>query len=303
MIDSLAYIGITSPRAEDWLTFGPEILGLEVAGRGLDGAVRLRMDDFVHRIVVQPGARDDLAHLGWAVADGSALEATAAALEKAGIAVERGNAKLAALRAVKELAAFVDPFGFRHELAVGLATGNSPFRPGRPISGFVTGSGGLGHAVLIVPDMSQALRFYTDVLGFRLSDRISERGMNLAFLHCNQRHHSIAFAAIPGLVGMHHLMLEVGSLDDVGAGLELCRARGLSLTMDLGRHPNDEMTSFYVRSPSGFEVEYGFGGRLVDDTSWVVRDYDAMSTWGHEPPAAPLAPGILRTFAAPGSPR
>lgn len=299
MIDSLAYVGFRSPRAEAWLAFGPEVLGLEVAGRGPDGAVRLRMDAAAQRIVVHPGERDDLAYLGWAVAGPAALEATVRAVEKQGIAVERGDAELAALRAVTDVAWFVDPFGFRHELAVGLATASTPFRPGRPIAGFVTGAGGLGHAVLILPDTAEALRFYGDALGFRLSDRIDEHGMHLTFLHCNPRHHSIAFAAVPGAAGMHHLMLEVASLDDVATGLEICKARGLTLAMDLGKHPNDEMTSFYVRSPSGFEIEYGFGGRLVDDATWVVGHYDVMSLWGHEPPATPLLPGILRPFAPP----
>jgi hypothetical protein len=61
--------------------------------------------------------------------------------------------------------------------------------------------------------------------------------------------------------------------------------------------PNDAMTSFYVRSPSGFEIVYGFGGKLVDDASRVVEDYDVPSSWGHQPPPTPLAPGILRPFA------
>ncbi|HBZ72441.1 MAG TPA: glyoxalase, partial [Deltaproteobacteria bacterium] len=60
----------------------------------------------------------------------------------------------------------MDPFGFRHELAWGQLARPSSFRPGRAISGFVTGRGGLGHAVLIVPDLERAQAFYTGVLGF-----------------------------------------------------------------------------------------------------------------------------------------
>ena len=40
--------------------------------------------------------------------------------------------------------------------------------------------------------------------------------------------------------------------------------------MTLGRHTNDLMTSFYVRTPSGFEIEYGTGGLVVDDDTWQV---------------------------------
>jgi hypothetical protein len=55
------------------------------------------------------------------------------------------------------------------------------------------------------------------------------------------------------------------------------------------------MFSFYVRTPSGFEIEYGSGGRLIDTTRpWTTGRYDATSYWGHKPPAEPLFPGILR---------
>ena len=67
-----------------------------------------------------------------------------------------------------------------------------PFTPGRPMSGFVTGEQGLGHVVLIVPDLAAAEAFYTDVLGFRLSDSV-EAGLSLRFLHCAghaARHHT-----------------------------------------------------------------------------------------------------------------
>ena len=53
------------------------------------------------------------------------------------------------------------------------------------------------------------------------------------------------------------------------------------------------MTSFYVRTPSGFEIEYGTGGLVVDDDTWEVGEHHAQSIWGHKPPAEPLVPGIL----------
>jgi hypothetical protein len=56
------------------------------------------------------------------------------------------------------------------------------------------------------------------------------------------------------------------------------------------------MTSFYVRTPSGFEIEYGTGGLMVDDDSWQVATHDSQSIWGHKPPAEPVLPEILRPF-------
>jgi extradiol dioxygenase len=277
MIKNLAYIGFTSPAAEEWRSFGPEVLGAELASDGPDGAVRLRVDDAVHRMTIHPGERNDLAYLGWEVDD---LAATIATVEAAGLTVKDG--------------AFVDPFGFRHELVTAVERGE-PFTPGRAMSGFVTGAQGLGHVVLIVPDLASGVAFFTDVLGFRTSDTV-EDGVSLQFLHCAgraARHHTVALASAPGMVGMHHLMLEVTTLDDVGTALDIVNQRKMRLAMTLGRHTNDLMTSFYVRTPSGFEIEYGTGGLVVDDDTWEVAEHHSQSIWGHKPPAERLFPGIL----------
>jgi hypothetical protein len=104
------------------------------------------------------------------------------------------------------------------------------------------------------------------------------------------------------MAGLHHLMLEVADMDDVGRAYDVVRQRDLPLAMDLGRHTNDLMTSFYVRSPSGFEIEYGTGGVLVDDRTWEVATYDAGSIWGHHPPpSGALFPGILRPIETQGA--
>ena len=294
MITALSYVGFASPHAAAWRTFGPEVLGAELTEPGPDGAVRLRVDDRDARIVVHPGDHEQLAYLGWDAGDAAGLAAAIDRLEAAGTAVT-SDPEAAAQRRVAAVASFTDPFGFPHELSYGLAAGG-PFVPGRPISGFVTGAGGLGHVVLIVPDLDAAAAFYGDVLGFKHSDDI-EQGLKIRFLHCNARHHTVALAHVPGMVGMHHLMLEVGSIDDVGTGLDIVNERRIPLAMTLGRHTNDHMTSFYVRTPSGFEIEYGTGGLLVDDATWEVATLDAQSTWGHKPPAdGRLFPQILAPF-------
>lgn len=80
-------------------------------------------------------------------------------------------------------------------------------------------------------------------------------------------------------------MLEVSSLDDVGSTHDVCLERGVPIVSSLGRHTNDHMTSFYLETPAGFQIEYGTGGRLIDDRTWQVQTYDAASTWGHRAPA------------------
>lgn len=300
MISSFAYVGFTSPAAGEWRAFGAEVLGGQLVDRA-DGAVALRVDGRAERIVVHPGEADDVAYLGWDCGDADGLDAAVARLRAAGLQIA-DEPDVAVVRHVAALASFTDPFGFRHELTHGLAEAD-PFVPGRPMSGFLTGDQGLGHMVVIVPDLDAGMRFYTEVMGFLLSDHIELHGgaMSLRFLHCNARHHTLALTAVPGLVGIHHLMLEVNEVDDVGRALDIVNERGMSLAMTLGRHTNDLMTSFYVRTPSGFEIEYGAGGRHIDDATWQVETYDAISLWGHKPPSEPLVPGILRPVAAVGA--
>ena len=125
---------------------------------------------------------------------------------------------------------------------------DTPFQPTRNISGFRTGAQGLGHAVLMVADFDKALSFNMNLLGFRISDFM--RGpLNAAFLHVNTRHHSLALFEHPKRLVLHHLMMELYSLDDVGQGYDRALGAQDRVAVSLGRHHNDYMTSFYMRSP------------------------------------------------------
>jgi len=101
---------------------------------------------------------------------------------------------------------------------------------------------------------------------------------------CGVQHiHTVAVGAMAPVVGLHHIMIEVKDLNDVGTTYDLCRKQGLQFAMDLGRHSNDRMLSFYVRTPGGFEIEYGWGGLLIDDSTWQVLRLPLPSFWGHNP--------------------
>ena len=52
----------------------------------------------------------------------------------------------------------------------------------------------------------------------------------------------------------------------------------------LGKHTNDHMVSFYCHSPSGLTIEYGWGGREVDNATHQIGSYASPSYWGHRPP-------------------
>ena len=74
-------------------------------------------------------------------------------------------------------------------------------------------------------------------------------------------------------------MLEVTELDDVGHCIDLCDENDVDVLLSLGRHSNDLMTSIYISTPSGLQIEYGWGGLRVDDLTWVARTNHHPSIW------------------------
>ena len=101
--------------------------------------------------------------------------------------------------------------------------------------------------MLTVENIDPMMAFYADVLGFGLSDYIV-RPFRAYFFHVNARHHSLALIET-GRNGMHHLMVELFSLDDVGQAYDVAMTQQDRVSVTLGRHTNDFMTSFYAEDP------------------------------------------------------
>lgn len=285
-VSALGYIGVGVSSQSDWASFA-DLLGLMPGAAGPDRSVRYRMDDQAWRIALHDDASDDCLYLGFDCGNQARFEAVLARLDRAGIAWQR-DADLATVRGVMGLASLTDPDGVPIELYYGPRVAPEvPFRSPQPLARFMTGANGLGHVIVNAADPAASVSFYIDVLGLALSDRIlfeAAPGMviPLTFLHCNERHHTIAIAPKPpGAKRIHHLMLEVPGIDDVGLAIDRVMKAGLEISATLGRHSNDLMISFYVRTPSGFEIEYGCEGLAVNQATWAVADHTAISVWGH----------------------
>jgi 3,4-dihydroxy-9,10-secoandrosta-1,3,5(10)-triene-9,17-dione 4,5-dioxygenase len=291
-IRSLGYLRIEATDMGRWREFALKVLGM-VEGKGsTPGALYLRMDDFPARLVIVPGSADRLQASGWEAATEAELEEVAKRLASAGVAYVEGSAEDLAERRVTGLIRFEDPSGNTLEVFHGAALEHrrvvSPYG-----HRFVTEEQGLGHVVLSTSDDEAALHFYRDVLGFRLRDSMRlppqfvgrpEDGPPawLRFFGCNPRHHSLAFLPMPTPSGIVHLMVEVENTDDVGLTLDRALRRKVPMSATLGRHVNDLMLSFYMKTPGGFDVEFGCEGRQVSDEDWIARESTAVSLWGHD---------------------
>ncbi len=291
-VTQLAYLGLEVSDLAGWETFATGILGLAHNGTDTHGTTFLRMDEHHHRFALHPGPRDDLALAGWQARNVDDLRVIAERLGAMGVPVTWGDAAEARQRRVAAFIRLRDPSGIDTEVCCGpLVEAERPFRSPRDIAGFEASDLGLGHIVLAVDDYDASMRFYCDGLGLRVSDFIdldmgATEATRVAFLHCGPRHHSVAIAQVAAPKRLHHFMLQVRQLRDVGSTFDRCRDAAVPITMELGCHTNDRMVSFYARTPSGFQVEYGCGGREIDDDTWQVEVYQAASTWGHRAPAA-----------------
>ncbi|APE11779.1 2,3-dihydroxybiphenyl 1,2-dioxygenase [Rhodococcus sp. 2G] len=291
-IRSLAYLRIGATDVPAWREYGLKVLGM-IEGKGTHAAaLYLRMDDFPARLVIEPHESDTLLVSGWETANAADLQSVRDSLSAAGVPFKEGTAEQLADRRVDELIVFQDPSGNTLEAFHGAALEHrrvvSPYG-----HKFVTGEQGLGHVVLSTRDDEESLRFYRDVLGFRLRDSMrmppqmvgrpaDGKPAWLRFFGCNPRHHSLAFLPIPTPSGIVHLMIEVENSDDVGLALDRALRKKVKMSATLGRHVNDKMLSFYMKTPGGFDVEFGCEGLQVEDDDWIARESTAVSLWGHD---------------------
>lgn len=286
----MGYVLVESMKLEAWQAFARDSLGVHVDMPDAD-TVALRVDDRARRIVVSRGPAEDLTAIGWQVDDEGVLDVARHRLRQRGAELQPGNAEEAARRGVRAFWRVVGPKRISVELFVEPLCTHSPLV--MKSSGFVTGASGLGHVAITTREPEAMLAFWREVFDARISDQIEDRidGMDLefAFLRLNERHHSIATASTrklrmdPLRTRIHHLNLQAASLEDVTQAYLRCRATGCELANSIGQHPNDKELSFYVVSPSGFEIELGWNPIHVTEEGWVPRTYRGISLWGHRP--------------------
>jgi 3,4-dihydroxy-9,10-secoandrosta-1,3,5(10)-triene-9,17-dione 4,5-dioxygenase len=289
-ICALGYVRVRVTDMERWRAFAGEEIGFAFGEGPEEGALYLRIDERPARIILLPGDKDRLEAVGFEVPDAAGLAAVREAVEAAGVGTKPLGQDLLDIRRVEDAIAFEAPGGSPIEVFHGAALDHSPVAA--PYGNrFVAGQLGLGHAVLPTPDIDGTYDFFKNVLGFfsRGSFRLPqmpgmpEGPVRMRFMGVNPRHHSLAIfpsveASGPGLV---HVMVEVETLDEVGRALDRVIANGSHVTVTLGRHTNDKMVSFYVRTPGGWDLEVGCDGYMVDQESYSAEEITADSYWGH----------------------
>ncbi|MFD5536303.1 VOC family protein [Streptomyces sp. NPDC127079] len=286
----LGYLVIETNRFADWRRFGTDAIGMH--RDDLDaGLMRFRLDDQECRFLLRRGPAEDVVVTGWHLDDHSTFEQIEARIRAHGVPLVEGTAEEAALRGVERLLRFPGPKGITQEIYTTAVKSAEPLR--MLASGFITGDSGMGHIAITSTKPAQLRGYFNTVFDARLTDSIDETisgvKLKIRFLRVNERHHSIAIAAVRGLpidpvrTRVQHLNIQAATLDDVARSYQRVHELGFDMALSIGQHTNDKELSYYARTPSGFEWEVGWNPIVIDETTWQPTTHQGISIWGHTP--------------------
>lgn len=137
----------------------------------------------------------------------------------------------------------------------------------------------ISHIVLHSPDHQAAVKFFCDVLGFRVSDWL---GDFMCFLRCNSAHHRLAI--LPGPPCLNHVAYDMVNADAMLRGVSHLKQQGIDIRWGPGRHTAGDNTFSYFVTPGGFAVEYTAELEEVDFEAHEARVHEpgprVMDQWG-----------------------
>ncbi|MQP68253.1 oxidoreductase [Niveispirillum sp. SYP-B3756] len=182
----------------------------------------------------------------------------------------------------RALTSFGGGYGFRFfgkdgmtfEVSAGVERG-----PFRPVAAKEALPEKISHIVMHSPDHNGMVKFFCDVLGFRVSDWL---GDFMCFLRCNEWHHRIAI--LPGPPCLNHVAYDMADMDAMMRGVGKLKRKEVDLRWGPGRHTAGNNTFSYFTTPAGFAVEYTAELERVDEETWVATVHapspDVMDQWG-----------------------
>jgi 2,3-dihydroxy-p-cumate/2,3-dihydroxybenzoate 3,4-dioxygenase len=261
-----------------------EVVGLQYVGTGAEGEVLLRCDHDHHNVALHAAGSAGLRCAGFMLQDMAQFEPLLVRLDEAGIEAHEMSPDACASRKQKRAVRIFEPnVGAVIEFYVPEDDSARPFKP------TVARIQRLGHVVFNTPEPEAALRFWRDVLNFKVSDAVGDM---ITFLRCwpNPYHHGIGIGKF-SKHSLHHVNFMVTEVDDVGRALNRLRKAGSDVVFGPGRHPASDSLFLYFLDPDGLTMEYSFGMEAFPETH------------AREARTLPLAPEWLDAWGSIRDPR
>lgn len=277
-LHDVAYARIGCSDVQASVRFAVEEVGLELV-REEEGRFYVRSSDVDHELVFFQGDPHDHV-MAFEVDDDAALARAVEVLRDNRFEVTVGSDALAAERRVAGLVQFADPSGNRIELVSRPHVSGVRCRLSRD-----AGIESFSHVGLNSRDPASDERFWTEIGGARVSDRIGDAPL----LRIDPVHHKIALFPAPR-PGIQHLNFQVDSIDDVMRAWYRLRDR-VPIAFGPGRHATSGAMFLYFRGPDGLIYEYSHGVRIIDDEArYRPRQFPAIPSsfcvWGAVPDIA-----------------
>jgi catechol 2,3-dioxygenase-like lactoylglutathione lyase family enzyme len=233
---------LTTPDLERMVDYFTGIVGLGVAAREKNKAI-LATKSGLEAIVLERGGAVEAPRLSFQIAPGSDLGEVASRLNKAGLNSERRSD---ITPGIGEAVAFKDPKGTTLEVFSDFA-----FAPNdNTFNGIMPQK--FGHIAYQCPDVQGIVKFYCDMLGFRVSDWRSDF---FAFLRCSRDHHTVNFLRNTKTF-ISHIAFEVRDWSDIKRACDLLARNNIKLTWGPIRHIIGHNIAIYHKNPDGVVIEF-----------------------------------------------
>jgi len=241
-VKRLGHATLTTPDIERQIAYYTEVVGLTLVERSKDRAF-LACKMGLEAIALELGRRNALSRLAFQVAPETDLADVVRGLEQDGVKCERA---LGISPGVAEAVVFTDPKGTQVQIFSDYVFAKDDNRTAgvMPLK--------LGHVAYRVDDVQKTVKFYCDVLGFRVSDW---RGDFFAFLRCSRDHHTVNFLR-DAKTGIHHIAFEVRDWTDVKRASDFLAQSNVHLTWGPLRHIIGHNIAIYHKNPDGVVIEF-----------------------------------------------
>ncbi|WP_163100215.1 VOC family protein [Peribacillus alkalitolerans] len=276
-ITHLRHVSLISSNLDEQASFYEKVWGLdrvEVSEKENSPAYFRGAGPEHHILSLHKGETRGLHHIAFGMIDKNAVDLAAEILESKGVRIIQQPGYLDEAGAGYGLR-LLDPDNRVIELSAWVEVQTSVWNNKNvdPVK--------LNHVVLNTTDIDRIVEFYTNVLGFKVTDW-SEHQM--CFLRCNRKHHSIAFNQNEHN-SVNHMAYEVDSVDELMRGISNVRKAGYSELWGPGRHGPGDNIFCYFQDPSGFVMEYTcYLETIEDEAEWKARVWKRvphlMDKWG-----------------------
>ena len=284
-VKRIGHATLTTPDLERQLDYYTRVLGLSTVAREKKRAI-LAIKPGQEVIVLEHGDRPAGVRLAFQVAPGSDLGELSARLSKAGL---KSETRSDITPGIAQAIVFADPKGTSVEIFSdytfakddGTDAGIMPRK--------------LGHVAFHTPDVAGTVKFYCDVLGFKVSDWRSDF---FAFLRCSRDHHTINLLQADN-ANIHHLAFELRDEAEINRACDFLARKDIKLFWGPIRHLIGHNIAIYHKNPDGITVEFFTDLDQMHDEElgyfeprpWHQDRPQRPKVWGDDTPTNYWGPG------------